>query len=177
MNDTTDPTSDDSTSDNSTSDDSNTSMPARAPSPSRYLAPGAINRRLMNPLVNLMTRLGISVWGSRVLEVRGRKSGELRTTPVNLLTIESERYLVAPRGETAWVKNVRAAGGATLRVGRRREQVELVELADDAKPAILRAYLRRWKWEVGTFFDGIDVNATDADLLAVAPGYPVFRVA
>jgi deazaflavin-dependent oxidoreductase (nitroreductase family) len=142
----------------------------------RYRAPGNVNRRLMNPLVNAMTRLGISVWGSRVLEVRGRKSGELRTTPVNLLTVDDERYLVAPRGETAWVKNVRAAGVAELRLGRRREHVELVELADHAKPAILRAYLGRWKWEVGQFFDGIDAGASDAELLGVAPGYPVFRV-
>jgi deazaflavin-dependent oxidoreductase (nitroreductase family) len=142
----------------------------------RYVKPGR-STNVFNEAVALCTRLGISVWGSRVLAVRGRSSGELRTTPVNLLTHEGRRYLVAPRGETQWVRNVRAAGGrAELRLGRRVEQVRATELSDVDKPAVLRAYLRRWKFEVGVFFDGVDAGAPDAKLLEIAPGYPVFAI-
>ncbi len=142
----------------------------------RYLAPNGFTRHVFNPLIARLTRLGISVWGSRVLEVPGRTTGEIRTTPVNLLTVDGRQYLVAPRGATQWVKNVRVAGSGRLRVGRRVTDAALVELADAAKPAILRPYLQRWKWEVGQFFDGLGPDATDEQLLAVAPGYPVFEV-
>lgn len=145
-------------------------------SPHRYLEPDTFTRKVFNPLISGLARLGISMWGSRVLAVRGRTSGEIRTTPVNVLTFEGERYLVAPRGVTQWVRNVRIAGECELRVGRRVETVRLEELDDAAKPAILRSYLRRWKWEVGQFFDGVDATATDEELLAIADGYPVFRL-
>ncbi len=142
----------------------------------RYIEPDAFTRKVFNPLVARLTRWGISMWGSRVMEVPGRVSGEIRSTPVNVLTIGDRRYLVAPRGTTQWVRNVRSAGSCDLRVGRRREHVDLVELADADKPEILRAYLRRWKWEVGQFFDGVGTDATDAELLAAAPNHPVFEI-
>ncbi|MBN9099261.1 MULTISPECIES: nitroreductase family deazaflavin-dependent oxidoreductase [unclassified Pseudonocardia] len=141
----------------------------------RYIRPDR-STAIFNSVVAGLTRLGVSVWGSRVLAVRGRTSGEWRTTPVNLLTVDGERYLVAPRGVTQWVRNVRAAGGGELRVGRRTEAFTVVELADDEKPAILRPYLERWKFEVGVFFDGVDASASDATLREIAPGYPVFRL-
>jgi deazaflavin-dependent oxidoreductase (nitroreductase family) len=141
----------------------------------RYVRPGRLTE-IFNDVVAGLTRLGISVWGSRVLAVRGRTSGEWRTTPVNLLTVDGVRYLVAPRGLTQWVRNMRAAGGGELRVGRRVEEFTAVELADDEKPAILRPYLRRWKFEVGVFFDGVDASASDETLREIAPGYPVFRL-
>ena len=131
---------------------------------------------LFNNIVTFLTRRGISVWGSRVLYVRGRKTNEWRTVPVNLLTHDGERYLVAPRGHTQWVRNLRAVGGGELHVGRRVEEFVGTELADDAKPPVLRAYLRRWKFEVGVFFDGVDATASDDELLRIAPGYPVFRI-
>jgi deazaflavin-dependent oxidoreductase (nitroreductase family) len=137
---------------------------------------GRLTGRLFNESVAALTRLGISIWGSRVLYVRGRKSGEWRSTPVNLLTFEGQRYLVAPRGHTQWVRNVRAAGGGELRVGRRVEAFTATELADEQKPALLRAYLRRWKFEVGMFFEGVGPDAPEEKLLEIAPGYPVFRV-
>lgn len=141
----------------------------------RYIRPDR-STEIVNSVVTGLTRLGVSVWGSRVLAVRGRTSGEWRTTPVNLLTVDGERYLVAPRGVTQWVRNMRAAGGGELRVGRRTEAFTVVELADDEKPAVLRPYLKRWKFEVGVFFDGIDASASDATLREIAPGYPVFRL-
>src|SRR5579859_3552440 len=107
-----------------------------------YRAPGWFTRNVFNQLVAFLTKRGISILGSRVLAVRGRASGEWRTTPVNLLTYEGRRYLVAPRGETQWVRNLRVARDGELRVGRRVEAFRAVELADDEKPPVLRAYLR-----------------------------------
>jgi deazaflavin-dependent oxidoreductase (nitroreductase family) len=119
----------------------------------------------------------VSVWGSRVLRVRGRKTGEVRTTPVNLLTYNGTRYLVAPRGETQWVRNIRASDGAgELALGRKVEPFRAVELSDDQKPEVLRAYLKRWKPEVGVFFDGVSADSTDEEVARIAPDHPAFRI-
>jgi deazaflavin-dependent oxidoreductase (nitroreductase family) len=143
----------------------------------RYIQPGWFTRNVFNRTVRRLTRWGLSVAGSRELRVRGRKSGEWRSTPVNLVTVSDERYLVAPRGTTQWVRNLRAAGGAgELKLGRRVEAFHADELADAAKTPVLREYLRRWAWEVGAFFEGVDKNASDADLARIAPDFPVFRV-
>ena len=104
---------------------------------------------------------GVSVYGSRVLEVKGRKSGEWRQTPVNLLRYDSADYLVAPRGHTQWVKNLHASRQGRLRVSRRTEPFTAVELADDEKPPLLRAYLKKWKFEVGVFFGGVGPDSSD----------------
>ena len=82
-----------------------------------YQRPGWFTTNVFNRIVAALTRLGVSVYGSRVLEVKGRKSGEWRSNPVNLLRYEGEDYLVAPRGHTQWVKNLRASGEGRLRVG------------------------------------------------------------
>jgi len=137
---------------------------------------GRLTGQTFNSTVAWLTRRGFSVWGSRVLYVRGRKSGRWRSNPVNILTHDGHRYLVAPRGQTQWVRNLRAAGGGELRVGKRVERFTATELADADKPGVLRAYLRRWKFEVGVFFDGVNADATDAKLLDIAPGYPVFLI-
>ena len=147
---------------------------------SRYVMPttpaGRLSGKIFNDSVAWLTRRGFSVWGSRVLYVRGRTSGEWRSNPVNVLTLADRRYLVAPRGQTQWVRNLRVAGGGELRVGRRVEEFTATELADAQKPDVLRAYLRRWKFEVGMFFDGVDASAPDQKLLEIAPGYPVFVI-
>lgn len=144
--------------------------------PERYIAPGWFTRSVFNRLVAGLTALGVSVLGSRILAVRGRRSQEWRTTPVNLLTEGGSRYLVAPRGTTQWVRNIRIAGGGELRLGRRVEPIRVVELSDDEKPPILRAYLRRWKAEVGVFFEGTGPTASDEELRRIAPNHPVFRL-
>jgi deazaflavin-dependent oxidoreductase (nitroreductase family) len=130
----------------------------------------------MNPLIIGLTRFGLSAWGSRVLEVQGRKSGEPRRVPVNPLTLDGRRYLVAPRGHTQWVRNLRAAGEGNLLLGRRREHFTAAELDDSEKEPVLRAYLRRWKWEVGQFFEGVGPDSPAADLARIAPDHPVFRI-
>jgi deazaflavin-dependent oxidoreductase (nitroreductase family) len=111
-----------------------------------------------------------------VLSRLGRKIGEWRRTPVNPLELEGERYIVAPRGETQWVRNLRASGEGRLRKGRRTEEFTATELADDEKLPLLRAYLRKWAWEVGAFFQGVGADAPDDDLRGIAPLHPVFRI-
>src|SRR5262245_58661644 len=142
----------------------------------RYVQPGWFTTNVFNRLVALLTRAGLSVYGSRILAVRGRRSGEWRTTPVNLLLYRGERYLVAPRGQTGWVRNIRASGGGELRLGSRRETIRVVELSDGEKPELLRAYLQRVKFEVGVLFQGVGLDAPESELRRIAPGYPVFRL-
>jgi len=144
--------------------------------PAHYLEPGWFTRNVFNRAVRRLTRMGVSVWGSRELWVRGRKTGELRSTPVNLLVVDGHRYLVAARGETQWVRNLRAAGGGELRVGRSVEAFAYDEVVDADKAAILRPYLQRWKFEVGQFFDGVDASSTDDELAAVGHRHPVFEL-
>jgi deazaflavin-dependent oxidoreductase (nitroreductase family) len=139
-----------------------------------YQRPGWFTRNVFNPLVALLTRAGVSVWGSRVLRVRGRKTGEWRTTPVNLLTHNGQPYLVAPRGHTQWVANLRVAGAGELCVGRRTQLFTATEVADGDKVEVLRAYLRRWKMEVGVFFGGVSADSSDEELLRIAKDHPVF---
>ena len=146
------------------------------PASPRYVEPGWFTRTVFNPSVAWLTRAGFSVWGSRELRVRGRTSGEWRTTPVNLLSLEGARYLVAPRGQTQWVKNLRVAGEGELRVGHHTEAFRAEEVGDEDKVEILRAYLKRWKLEVGVFFDGVSATSPDAELRRIAPDHPVFRI-
>jgi deazaflavin-dependent oxidoreductase (nitroreductase family) len=142
----------------------------------RYEKLDWLTKHVFNPLVSLLTNLGVSLRGSRILVVRGRKSGQIRTTPVNPLEIGGKRYLVAPRGETEWVRNLRAARGGELRLGRHREPIGVEDLPDDLKPPILREYLRRWKMETGKFFDGVTVESPESELRRIASRHPVFRV-
>jgi deazaflavin-dependent oxidoreductase (nitroreductase family) len=144
--------------------------------PEHFQRPGWFTKNVFNRVVAVLTRAGVSVYGARVLEVQGRTSGQWRQTPVNLLRYGDADYLVAPRGHTQWVRNLRASGQGRLRVGRRSQAFTAVELADDEKPALLRAYLEKWKFEVGMFFAGVGPDSTDEQLLGVAPDHPVFRL-
>ncbi|MHB8611585.1 MAG: nitroreductase/quinone reductase family protein [Candidatus Dormibacteraceae bacterium] len=141
-----------------------------------YRKPDWFTQNVFNPAVELMTRAGISVWGSRILRVRGRKSGEWHSHPVNLLTLEGKHYLVAPRGLTQWVRNIRVAGGGELVLGNKVVPFKAVEISDEEKMPILRAYLRRWKMEVGIFFQGVDADSSESELTRIAPDHPVFRI-
>src|ERR1700761_8841639 len=131
------------------------------PSPDRFQQPGWFTRNVFNKAVAGLMAMGISVMGSRVLEVKGRKSGEWRSTPVNLLTVEGARYLVAPRGHTQWVRNMRVSGGGRLKLGRKTEDFKATE----------------GPLEVGACFDGTGPDSTDAELLQIAPDHPVFKLA
>jgi deazaflavin-dependent oxidoreductase (nitroreductase family) len=147
-----------------------------ASSGTHFKRPGWFTKNVFNRIVAALTSLGLSVLGSRVLEVRGRTSGEWRRTPVNLLSYDGQRYLVAPRGETQWVRNLRVSRDGRLRLGRRTESFTAEEIDDERKVPILRAYLKRWKAEVGVFFEGVGPDSSDEELARIAPRHPVFRL-
>ena len=141
-----------------------------------YRRPDWFTQNVFNRAVAALTRAGLSVWGSRILRVRGRTSGEWRSSPVNLLTYEGKRYLVAPRGQTQWVRNLRVTGQGELMVGKKSEPFRAVEVSDAEKIPILRAYLKRWKFEVGMFFQGVGPDSPDDEIRRIAPDHPVFRI-
>ncbi|GHH72310.1 nitroreductase [Streptomyces sulfonofaciens] len=141
-----------------------------------YLRPKRLDKA-MNGLVGWLARHGVSLVGAAELSVRGRTSGEWRRLPVNPLPYDGGPYLVSARGDSEWVRNMRAAGGGRLQVGRSTREFTAAELTDDEKPAVLRAYLAKWGWQVGRFFGGVTADSTDAELLAAAHRHPVFRLA
>ena len=142
-----------------------------------YRKPGWWTRNVFNRIVQLATRAGVSLLGSRVIEVRGRKSGEPRQNPVNLLMFEGREYLVAPRGETDWVRNLRAANGElVLILGKKRSPRHAIELPDNEKVPVLRQYLRKWKAEVGIFFEGVGPDSSDDQIQAIAAKHPAFQL-
>lgn len=130
----------------------------------------------MNRAVRRLARLGVAPSGLRELRVRGRRSGRARSVPVNVLELGGRRYLVAPRGTTEWVRNLRAAGEGELRLGRRVERFRAVEVADADKPPLLREYLRRWRRQVTSLVGDLDHTSSDDALAAAAPGFPVFEL-
>ncbi|MCZ7576811.1 MAG: nitroreductase/quinone reductase family protein [Dehalococcoidia bacterium] len=143
----------------------------------RYQEPDFLTRALVNPAVAFFTgTLGLSLRGSRILAVRGRTSGEWRTTPVNPLTFEGQRFLVAPRGLTHWVRNIRASGEGVLRKGRRQEPIRVVEVPDEEKVPILRAYLKLWAMETKKLFGLPNADVSDEEIARIAPNHPVFRI-
>lgn len=142
-----------------------------------YIKPGFLTTKVLNPAVMfLAARLGLSMKGARVLSVQGRKTKEWRSTPINPLSLGGKRYLVAARGETQWVRNLRITRTARIALGRKTETVRVEEVPDSEKPPILRAYLEAWSWEVGRFFAGVRADSSDSDLARIAPTHPVFRV-
>jgi deazaflavin-dependent oxidoreductase (nitroreductase family) len=144
--------------------------------PDRYLAPTSFEAKVFAPLLNGLMHLGISAKGSRILEHRGRTSGKVYRTPVNLLTLDGHEYVVAPRGEAQWVRNVRVAGELVLVLGRRRRTCAVVEVPEEQRVPVIREYLVKWAWEVGRFFEGLDAGSTDEQIAAVAAGFPVFQL-
>lgn len=133
--------------------------------------------RFANKLVGGLVKLGVGPKGMRTLSVRGRKSGKWYSTPVNLLDLDGTRYLLAPRGTTQWVRNLRVVKSGELRRGKFVETFKAVELPDEAKPVIIQAYLRRWHSQVKQFFPGVDASTPLETLLARAGDYPVFELA
>jgi deazaflavin-dependent oxidoreductase (nitroreductase family) len=141
-----------------------------------YQKPDFATKHILNPLLELGMKLGMSFRGSNILSVNGRKTGKTYTTPVNPLTFDGKRYLVAPRGETGWVKNIRASGEGELRLGGKREQIRVVEIGGEQKVPVLRAYLKLWKSETSKFFGGITDESPDEELRRLAPDHPMFEI-
>jgi deazaflavin-dependent oxidoreductase (nitroreductase family) len=124
--------------------------------------------------VSGLARLGVPMAGAQTLAVRGRKSGEMRTTPVNPFEVGGNTYLLAPRGSTHWARNLRAAGEGELR-GRRTRRFRATEVGDAEKLPLLRTYMDKWAWEVKSFLE-VDPDADDDELREIAPNHPAFRI-
>ncbi|MET9881771.1 nitroreductase/quinone reductase family protein [Streptomyces sp. NPDC006430] len=146
-----------------------------APTP-YYVQAGPLATRF-NSLFGKLARIGISLAGSAELSVRGRKSGQMQRIPVNPHTYEGEQYLVSARGHSQWVRNMRAAGRGELRVGRKVRAFTATEVTDPAlKVPLIRAYLKKWGWEVNQYFQGVTADSSDAQILATVGDHPVFRI-
>jgi deazaflavin-dependent oxidoreductase (nitroreductase family) len=141
-----------------------------------YQKPDFFTKHVANPLLELGMKLGMSFRGSNILSVRGRKTGKRYTTPVNPLSLSGQRYLVAPRGETGWVKNIRVSREGELRLGRKREHIRVEEISGEEKVVVLREYLKHWKSETSKFFGGVTDESPEEDLRRIAPDHPMFRV-
>ncbi|SOD89206.1 nitroreductase family deazaflavin-dependent oxidoreductase [Streptomyces sp. Ag109_G2-15] len=145
-------------------------------SSSPYYFKGSPMTVRVNGIVGWLARHGLSIAGSAELSVRGRKSGAMQRVPVNPHTYEGGQYLVSARGHSQWVRNMRAAAGGELRVGRKVRAFTAVELPDEEKLPILRTYLEKWGWEVKDYFAGVTAKSSDEEILAIAPDHPVFRI-
>lgn len=141
----------------------------------RYDAPGRL-ARVGNDLIRRLAEAGISIAGTTPLRVRGRRTGKPHTVVVNLMSVGGAKFLVAPRGNTQWVRNARAAGVVEIGPRWRRHTVRLTEVPDDEKPTLLKRYLDRWYWEVKGHAAGLTPQSTTAQLRAGAPSIPVFKL-
>jgi len=130
---------------------------------------------VINRVIGLLPRLGIGPRYMVLLQVRGRTSGRVYSTPVNLVDLNGQRYLVAPRGDTQWARNAAARGEVTLVRGLRRETVKVKPLADAAKPPILKTYLDRYASAVQQYFP-VAAGSPLSAFASVAANYPVFQI-
>jgi len=141
----------------------------------RYDEPNAL-ARTANEVIRWLAEAGVSISGTRALQVRGRKTGAMRGVVVNVLSIDGHDYVVSPRGNTQWARNARVAGEVQVGPRWRRRTVKLTEVADPDKPAVLRPYLDRWFWEVKGHVGGLTPQSGDDELRAAAPSIPVFEL-
>jgi deazaflavin-dependent oxidoreductase (nitroreductase family) len=131
--------------------------------------------KIFNRIFGFLVGLGLGFSYNYLLEVRGRKSGKLYSTPIDLLKLNGKTYLVAPRGRTQWVRNAEAAGEVTLKRGRARQKFHLRAIPDADKPQILKAYLDTFKREVQRYFP-IPAGSPPAAFAALAGSYPAFEL-
>jgi deazaflavin-dependent oxidoreductase (nitroreductase family) len=140
-----------------------------------YHRPGWFTTNVFNRLVRGANRFGLSLAGAQTLAVRGRKSGEIRTNPVNPFEIDGRTYLLAPRGTTQWARNLRVAGEGELRAGRKTRRFRASEVADADKLPLLRLYVDKWAWEVKGFLE-VEPDASDEELRGIAHLHPAFEL-
>lgn len=141
----------------------------------RYDEPN-LAARAGNEVIRWLAEAGVSIAGTRALRVRGRKTGKLRGVVINPLSVDGRDYVVSPRGNTQWARNARAAGSVETGPRWRSREVRIAEVADDAKPQLLRRYLGRWYWEVKGHVDGLTPESTDDEMRAAASSIPVFEL-
>ena len=142
--------------------------------PLHFIPPGPI-AGAVNRLYGSLTRLGLSMPYSFLLSVPGRRTGEMRSVPVNLLQSNGKLFLVATRGHTQWARNARASRKILLTRGRLRMEFSLRVVPDNEKPAVLRSYLSRFKWMAWRFFP-LPSGSPLATFEPIAARYPVFEL-
>jgi deazaflavin-dependent oxidoreductase (nitroreductase family) len=130
---------------------------------------------VFNRVFGALVGLGLGMRHNYLVQVRGRKSGKVYSTPIDLLELRGKRFLVAPRGRTQWVRNAEAAGEVTLKRGSFRKAFQIRPLSDADKPEILKAYLDSFKTTVQRYFPVVAGSSAEA-LVAVAKDYPVFEL-
>jgi len=131
--------------------------------------------KFMNRAFGFLINLGLGPAHIHILEVRGRKSGKLYSTPVDLLELNGKSYLVAPRGRTQWVRNAESAGEVVLKKGSKRTRFRLRSLPDAEKTAILKAYLDSFRNEVQRFFP-VPAGSPPESFAEIAASYPAFEL-
>jgi len=140
----------------------------------KFEAPSS-GERIFNRAFGLLVGLGLGLRHNRVLQVGGRTTGRVYSTPVNVLELNGKRWLVAPRGRTQWVRNAEVAGEVILRKGWRRQRVRVRPVPDSEKPEILSAYLDRFKLTVQRYFP-LRAGSPPAEFAPIADRYPVFEL-
>jgi len=131
--------------------------------------------KIFNRIFGFLVGIGLGFSYNYLLQVRGRKSGNLYSTPINLLEWKGKRFLVAPRGRTQWVRNAEAAGEVTLKKGSSRLKFRLRPVAETEKPEILKAYLDNFKREVQRYFP-VAAGSPAESFVDLAVSYPVFEL-
>jgi deazaflavin-dependent oxidoreductase (nitroreductase family) len=131
--------------------------------------------KIFNRVFGFLVDLGLGFSYNYLLQVRGRKSGKLYSTPIDLLKLNGKTYLVAPRGRTQWVRNAEAAGEVTLKKGSTRQKFRLRPIPDADKPQILKAYLDTFKREVQRYFP-IPSGSPPEAFANLASSYPAFEL-
>jgi deazaflavin-dependent oxidoreductase (nitroreductase family) len=142
--------------------------------PAAFRAPSAVERAF-NKVFGFLVGMGLGFSYNYLLQVKGRKSGKIYSTPIDLLERGGKRFLVAPRGRTQWVRNAEAAGEVTLKKGSQRQQFKLRALADDEKPEILKGYLDQFKREVQTYFP-VPAGSPVEAFRELVENYPAFEL-
>jgi deazaflavin-dependent oxidoreductase (nitroreductase family) len=131
--------------------------------------------RLFNRAFGFLVGIGLGFSHNYLLQVRGRKSGKLYSTPINLLELSGKKFLVAPRGRTQWVRNAEAAGEVRLKKGSAIARYALRPLSSEEKLPILKAYLDRFRKEVQRYFPVVADSPVEA-FRELAEGYPAFEL-
>jgi deazaflavin-dependent oxidoreductase (nitroreductase family) len=139
-----------------------------------YKALSPFEQRI-NRLLLFFAGIGLAPSYVQILEVRGRKSGKLYSTPVSVVEHAEQLFLVAPRGRTQWARNAEAAGEIVLRKRSSRRKYHLRPLADAEKPEVLKKYLTSYKGAVQRFFP-VQPDAPREAFAEIAAGYPVFEL-
>jgi deazaflavin-dependent oxidoreductase (nitroreductase family) len=139
-----------------------------------FRQPTAVERAF-NTAFGFLVGMGLGFSYNYLLQVRGRKSGKIYSTPIDLLEIDGKRFLVAPRGRAQWVRNAEAAGEVTLKKGSQQNKFGLRALSNEEKPAILKAYLDRFKREVQTYFPVAAGSPVEA-FRELVQNYPAFEL-